>query len=194
MSDLLVFNVMQKLPDAGPRPSRRSQQCPCLQRWWGFLCSFSWSFWRWNSSEDPPKDTHKQTNNNKTKRKHSNFRRWVCFYIGFQAILVRQGVHPELCTHLAPWLECATLWTEENILEVQLDVVLNTRHFGESVNEESGKYKSLRPRVRTCKGKNRRWLLLFTHLRKLTLHKYMIYTLICWLNAINSSYTTDNER
>lgn len=97
----------------------------------------------------------------------------------FQAMLVRQGVHPELCTHLAPRLECAPLWTEENILEVQLDVVLNTRHFGDSVNEESGKYKSLRRRVRTCKDKNGSWLLLFTHLRKLTPHKYMIYTLIC---------------
>lgn len=40
-----------------------------------------------------------------------------------------------LYSNLAPRLECAPLWTEENILEVQLDVVLNARHYGEWFNE-----------------------------------------------------------
>lgn len=40
---------------------------------------------------------------------------------------------PQLYTYLAPRLECAPLWTEEHILEVQLDVILNARHFGERV-------------------------------------------------------------
>lgn len=32
-------------------------------------------------------------------------------------------------THLAPRLERAPFWPEEHILEVQLDVILYTRHF-----------------------------------------------------------------
>ena len=31
--------------------------------------------------------------------------------------------------HLTTGLECATFRTEEHILEVQLDVILNARHF-----------------------------------------------------------------
>lgn len=42
--------------------------------------------------------------------------------------------HPELFTHLAPRLECAPLWTEEDILEVQLDVILDAGHFGNRLN------------------------------------------------------------
>ncbi len=41
---------------------------------------------------------------------------------------------PQLQTYLAPGLEGAPLWTEEHILEVQLDVILNARHFGNRVN------------------------------------------------------------
>lgn len=33
-------------------------------------------------------------------------------------------------THLTPGLERAPLWPQENILEVQLDVILNARHYG----------------------------------------------------------------
>lgn len=70
--DLFGFYVMSKLPDAGPRPSRRSQQCPCWQRWWGFHYSFSWNFWRWNSAEGPPRDTNQH---NETKHGHIRVKR-----------------------------------------------------------------------------------------------------------------------
>lgn len=59
---------------------------------------------------------------------------WVIHYICIQVIR-REDIHPVLYTNLAPRLECTPLWTEENILEVQLDVVLNARHFAKWFNE-----------------------------------------------------------
>lgn len=101
------------------------------------------------------------------EKQQRHFKFW--WWVNLKDTLLKQCVYSKLCTYLAPWLECAPLRTEENILEVQLDVVLNTRHFGESVHEGSDKEYSRRPTSRTWvskkqtkkeRKKDERWLLL----------------------------------
>lgn len=144
---------MQNLPGAEPRPSQRSLQCPCLQRWWGSLCSCPWSSWKRSSSWDPPRET--QRNNYSLPTSYGgSFTTFVFRLLGGRTFIQ--------CCILTSLLDLSVLLFGRRRTSLKSNLTsFSMRGILESVFNEFKKkqIKALLPPTWTCTT-TKRWLLL----------------------------------